>query len=127
MKLLLLAPVAVIAAAFIAQAVENTCYPSLPMWHSCVGTTALDEETIYTGTWEWNVATGGGTLQRADGSSYIGDVVDGQANGEGVEILANGDRYSGSVVMGIFQGQGTYTYADGRQFVGEWAKDSFVD
>jgi hypothetical protein len=55
MKLILLVPVALIAAAFIAEAVGNTCYPGLPMWHSCVGTTALDEGTAYNGTWEWNV------------------------------------------------------------------------
>ena len=97
MKLLLLVPVILIAAAFIGQSVSNTCYAFLPMWHSCVGTTTLDEEAIYTGTWEWNVATGEGTLQRTGGSSYTGDVVAGQANG-----------------------QGTYTYPDGRQYIGEY-------
>ena len=119
MKLLLLTPFIVIVAAFIGQSVGNTCYPGLPMWHSCVGTTALDEGTTYTGTWEWNVATGEGTLQRADGSSYTGDVVDGLPNGEGEETLANGDRYAGTIVMGIFHGQGTYTFASGSQYVGE--------
>ena len=107
MKLLLLAPVVVIAAAFIAQAVGNTCYPGLPMWHSCVGTTALDGGTTYSGTWEWNVATGEGTLQRTDGSSYTGDVVAGQANGQGTYTFANGRQYVGEFKDGRKHGQGT--------------------
>ena len=121
MKLLPLVPVVVIAAAFIGQAVGNTCYSFLPMWHYCVGTTALDEGTTYTGTWEWNVATGEGTLQRTDGSSYSGDVVDGQPNGEGEETLANGDRYAGSVVDGTWSGKGVLTLVNGDTYTGDFA------
>ncbi|MDC1381792.1 hypothetical protein N8315_10335 [Octadecabacter sp.] len=112
MKLLQLVPVVVIAAAFISQSVGNTCYAFLPIWHSRVGTMALDEGTTYTSIWEWDVATGEGTLQLIYGSSYTGDVVDGQPNGEGEEIFANGDRYVGNIVMGIINGQGTYTFTD---------------
>ena len=121
MKLLLLVPVVVIAATFIGQAVGNTCYSFLPMWHSCVGTTALNEGTTYAGTWEWNVATGEGTLQRTDGSSYSGDVVDGQPNGEGEETLANGDRYAGSVVDGTWSGKGVLTLVNGDTYTGDFA------
>ena len=94
-KWLLILPIIASAAAFIGQSVSNTCYAFLPMWRSCVGTAALYEKTTYTGTWEWNDATGEGTLQRTYGSSYTGDVVPGQANGQGSYTFANGYQYIG--------------------------------
>ena len=123
MKLLLLTPFIVIVAAFIGQSVGNTCYPGLPMWHSCVGTTALDEGTTYTGTWEWNVATGEGTLQRTDGSSYTGEVADGRPYGEGVLTLVNGDTYTGDFADGQRSGMGTETSESGESYTGRFEND----
>jgi len=55
-----------------------------------------------------------------DGSSYSGDLLDGQFHGEGTYTLANGDSYSGEWVNNVVSSEVTYTWANGDSYTGEW-------
>ena len=103
MKLLLLAPVALIAAAFIGQSVSNTCYAFLPMWHSCVGIYTWPDGGQYVGEWQYDQRNGQGTYTWPDGRQYVGEWAD--------------DDYNG---------QGTMTYPDGYQQAGKWQNGRYL-
>jgi hypothetical protein len=59
-------------------------------------------------------------LSLPDGSTYGGQVRNGQAHGNGVHTFANGDTHQGTFENGLQHGWGTYTFAYGSMFRGEF-------
>ena len=51
---------------------------------------------------------------------------DGKANGEGVVTLADGSKYIGKIMDDRLHGKGIYRYADGMIYDGEWENSNFV-
>lgn len=59
------------------------------------------------------------SVSLADGSTYVGEVVNGSPMGEGVITYPNGDKYEGRVKNGLPDGMGTYSFAVGHKYQGE--------
>ena len=62
----------------------------------------------------------GETITYKDGSTYAGDVVNGQSHGQGTLLYFTGDKYVGEFKNGKPHGQGTLTWAKGEKAVGEF-------
>lgn len=61
-----------------------------------------------------------------DGSSYYGEVVDGQpADGKGTMMYPTGNRYDGEYRNGWREGCGMFSFSDGRRYVGQFKADQF--
>ena len=56
----------------------------------------------------------------ADGSKYVGDIVDGKRYGKGTHTWASGARYVGEWKDNMMHGKGTYTWPNGNKYVGEF-------
>lgn len=61
-----------------------------------------------------------------DGSSYSGDLLDGQFHGQGTYTLANGDSYSGEWVNNVVSSEVTYTWANGDSYTGAWVNGKVI-
>ena len=59
----------------------------------------------------------------ADGSKYVGGVVNAKKHGSGTYTWPNGDRYVGEWKDDRWHGRATYTWPSGNKYVGEWEKD----
>ena len=56
-----------------------------------------------------------------DGSSYIGDLLNGQPNGFGIRVYVNRDAYIGTFENGLPEGQGALVYLNsGGCYHGQW-------
>ena len=55
-----------------------------------------------------------------DGSTYQGQLQNGDKNGQGVYIWSNGDRYDGDWKNGLMSGQGTFEDKQGHVYSGQW-------
>ena len=55
-----------------------------------------------------------------NGSSYVGEFVDGHFHGQGTYTYSNGSSYVGEWKDGKHNGQGTYTDFNGSSYVGEY-------
>jgi hypothetical protein len=62
----------------------------------------------------------------ADGSSYEGDLVDGQKHGDGKYTYNNGDTYDGEWLEDKRNGMGVYTYSTGQVDHGFWEDDEMI-
>lgn len=60
------------------------------------------------------------TITYADGSVYVGEVVNGTIHGKGKCTFANGAVYDGDWVNGKRSGKGKYTFADGTVYEGDF-------
>lgn len=61
----------------------------------------------------------------ADGTVFVGDVINGKSTGKGVLRFGNGDRYEGDVNKAFeMDGRGTYSFKDGRVYQGEVKRDA---
>ncbi len=56
----------------------------------------------------------------ADGSKYVGDIVNGKMHGQGTYIWPSGAKYTGEWKNGKMNGQGTYIWPNGDKYVGGW-------
>ena len=70
--------------------------------------------------------TGYGTKTYDDGSTYVGDLVDGLPHGIGTFTWANGNIYEGEWMAGQIHGAGTFTFADGTVWTGSWENGEFI-
>ena len=66
---------------------------------------------------------GFGIKKWADGSLYIGQWENNQANGKGWLFHLEGDIYAGDFVHDKGHGMGTYLHVDNTKYVGEWKND----
>lgn len=57
------------------------------------------------------------------GTTYSGDMKDGELTGMAQITYSNGDKYSGYVKAGMKAGQGTYIWLSGASYEGDWADD----
>lgn len=57
------------------------------------------------------------------GTTYSGDLKDGELTGTAQISYSNGDKYSGKVVEGYKSGQGSYTWSSGASYEGNWKDD----
>lgn len=57
------------------------------------------------------------------GTTYSGDIKDGELTGSAQITYSNGDQYSGRVESGMKVGQGTYIWCSGASYEGNWADD----
>ena len=64
---------------------------------------------------------GMGVRKYADGSVYIGELVNGQRSGMGMLRFLNGTLYAGNFVNGKYHGTGTLTHMDGTVYSGSFA------
>ena len=55
-----------------------------------------------------------------DGSTYIGQVLNGQRHGQGKYIASNGDIYEGQWFNDRYHGIGIYTWKNGDIYQGQW-------
>lgn len=67
-------------------------------------------------------------LRLPDGSTYVGDIVDGKPHGNGTLTYSGSDehgrlRYDGGFQNGERSGRGHLIWRDGREYIGEWAKN----
>ncbi len=58
-----------------------------------------------------------------NGTSYSGDMTEGNLTGTAEIKYSNGDKYAGDVVNGEKSGKGTYTWTSGASYDGEWEND----
>lgn len=69
--------------------------------------------------------SGPGTFRWSDGTSYLGDMVNGVFTGQGSITLSNGDSYTGDLVDGDRHGQGIYKWAqDGSSYNGAFVHNA---
>lgn len=59
----------------------------------------------------------------ASGTTYSGDMENGELTGTAQIVYSNGDKYSGRVDDGYKTGQGTYIWSSGASYEGDWAED----
>lgn len=57
------------------------------------------------------------------GTTYSGDMKDGELTGTAQISYSNGDQYSGRVKNGYKSGQGTYKWKSGASYEGDWSED----
>ena len=67
--------------------------------------------------------SGTGTFTYANGDVYVGAFLEDEMNGQGTLTYANGDKYEGMFQNGMRHGQGKLTYADGSTYEGAFAED----
>lgn len=91
------------------------------------GTMVWPNGDRYEGDWQHGVFQGKGTFIWADSSSYTGDFVNGIREGEGTYLWPGGDRYTGEWSNGEITGYGTYTWADGTRQTGLWEKGQLTE
>ncbi|NBW25586.1 MAG: CHAT domain-containing protein [Betaproteobacteria bacterium] len=90
-------------------------------WSNCYGSLNLANGETYVGEWkEKGVRTGQGTYTYSDGTKYIGEHKNNEANGQGSFIWPDGSKYSGNVFEGKLNGLGTFTWKDGEKYIGEY-------
>ena len=90
-------------------------------WSNCYGSLNLANGETYVGEWkEKGVRTGQGTYTYSDGTKYIGEHKNNEANGQGSFLWPDGSKYSGNVLQGKLNGLGTFTWKDGEKYVGEY-------
>lgn len=58
-----------------------------------------------------------------NGTTYSGDIKEGELTGQAQIVYSNGDTYSGKVVKGQKSGQGTYNWTGGASYDGSWSGD----
>ncbi len=78
----------------------------------------LNDGTIYIGEIQNNNANGFGKLISKDGSVYQGEVKNGQANGFGKSEMSTGESYEGEHQQGNFEGRGRLILSNGSAFIG---------
>jgi len=76
----------------------------------------------YSGSWEYDNASGFGITQYANGSWYEGEWNKGKKNGHGRQLFQDGSFYFGEWAGENFDGFGLWEYADGRVYGGEMKK-----
>lgn len=86
----------------------------------------LPDGSTYTGDLKNGQPYGKGVLQYAPSNkelrqSYEGEFLNGLPHGEGTMTWLNGDKYVGGWKNGLKHGQGNHTYADGRNYQGAYA------
>ncbi len=59
-------------------------------------------------------------LTYPDGSSYLGEIIDGKRHGEGTWIRPDGTRYKGQWENDRPHGQGIIIWPDGKKYTGQW-------
>lgn len=59
----------------------------------------------------------------SNGTTYSGDMEDGELTGTAQIKYSNGDKFSGKVVDGYKNGQGSYIWSDGASYEGDWEND----
>ena len=79
----------------------------------------------YLGEWKDNQWEGKGTLERVDGSRYVGAWVGGKRNGTGTSWQRHKDGslrkiYAGEWKDDKMHGRGTYNYKNADVYIGEW-------
>lgn len=57
------------------------------------------------------------------GTTYEGEIKDGQLSGTANIKYENGDKYSGNVLEGKKSGQGVYSWTSGASYDGSWSED----
>jgi hypothetical protein len=90
------------------------------LWHMCTGTFTRADGSKYVGEFKDGDANGQGTFIWADGAKYVGEYKDGNENGQGVFTSADGSKHVGAYKDGKGSGQGTFTWANGDRYVGEF-------
>ena len=95
-------------------------------WTNCFSSVSKDG-TTYVGNFVNGKMHGKGTFTYSDGATYFGDFKDGEESGKGTFICwQHGSKYVGDFLNGKKHGNGTYNFPDGANYVGEW-KDGYRD
>lgn len=63
------------------------------------------------------------TISLLDGSTYVGNMVNGKLNGSCTITFSNGDKFSGNVIDNLKAGAGVYTWKNGAWYEGNWSGD----
>jgi len=61
----------------------------------------------------------------SDGSTYVGQMVDGLKRGQGTYTWTNGDKYVGFWINDQYNGYGTYTWVEGDKYEGLFENEMF--
>lgn len=82
----------------------------------------------YLGEWKDNQWEGKGTLEKVDGSRYVGEWVGGRRNGTGTSWQRHKDGslrkiYAGEWRDDKMHGRGTFNYKNSDVYIGEWQAD----
>ncbi len=88
------------------------------------------KETLVIGNFEGkleeNIRTGPGKLTWSDGSSYVGDFLNGMREGEGTYITEHGKHtYKGGWKQSQKHGKGVESWANGETYIGEYRLGKF--
>lgn len=59
-------------------------------------------------------------LTYPDGSSYLGETIDGKRHGEGTWVRPDGTKYKGQWENDRPHGQGSIIWPDGKKYTGQW-------
>ena len=76
----------------------------------------------YTGSFQNNDPSGGGTYSWANGTVFTGSFANGQPNGSGTFTYPDGRKYTGQVRDGLPDGTGTMTHPNGPTITGVWSR-----
>ena len=104
--------------------------PLEPEWRCFVGgsggvkTLERPDGSTYVGLVRDGYPHGQGILAWRDGKRYVGGFRDGKPHGQGVLTWPEG-RYVGGFQGGVQHGHGVMTYSDGRRSEGEWREGKF--
>jgi len=81
--------------------------------------TNINGYDIYSGSWEYDNASGFGIIRYGNGGWYEGEWDKGKRNGHGRMLFTDGSFYFGEWVGDCVDGFGLWEYADGRVYGGE--------
>ncbi|KAL1503308.1 hypothetical protein AB1Y20_011360 [Prymnesium parvum] len=83
-----------------------------------------EKRVTYEGTFKANTLSGAGKYTWSDGSTYVGEVLDGLRHGVGTFTAPGGlPAYEGEWSHGMRHGRGVLAYEDGAKYDGEWFHD----
>lgn len=74
----------------------------------------------FEGQMKHGMKSGKGKDIRSDGSTYIGDFLNGRAHGIGTIKFANGNLYEGTLKNGTLNGRGVLTWVNGDHYEGDF-------
>lgn len=68
---------------------------------------------------------GYGTYDYPNGSSYVGEFMDGKPHGKGILYFSNGNKYIGHWAGSYREGEGRFVYSEGHEYRGQFLRDAF--
>ena len=91
-------------------------------WTNCFSSVSKNG-TTYVGNFVNGKMHGKGTFTYSDGATYVGEFKNGKEHGVGTfRCWQHGSKYEGEFKYGKKHGIGTYTYPDGVIYVGDWVQ-----